>query len=245
MEIPAVFIGYVFVLLGLILGSFGNVVIARLPEGRSFGGRSECPRCNKTLRARELIPILSFALQRGRCRGCGAPIAWQYPLVEISSALLFLLALAHVEFVPFPALALGIAFLAMLLVVVIDTRTQMIPDILTLVLATSALSYRALLSDLTLMGALPGVVFLGALFLLSRGRWVGSGDIFLVGALGFLFPSALAATVMLLCAYILGGTYAAYILLRDGTHARGRLLPFGPFLVLGAFFAFFLPGLLL
>lgn len=245
MDIPADFIGFVFVLLGLILGSFGNVVIARLPEGRSFGGRSQCPRCTKTLRARELIPVLSFMLQRGRCRGCGAPIAWQYLLVEIASALLFLLALRHVGFAPLPGLALGSAFLVMLLIVLIDARTQMIPDMLTLVLAASALSYQAFVSDVTLVGAFPGVAFLGTLFLMGRGRWVGSGDILLAGALGFLFSSALAATVMLLCAYILGGAYAAYILLRDGAHARGRLLPFGPFLVLGAFFAFFLPGFLL
>ena len=82
-----------FFLLGLVLGSFGNVLICRLPEAVGIGGRSACPRCAATIRIRDLLPVVSFFLLRARCRSCGERISWQYPLVEIGSGVLFVYAL--------------------------------------------------------------------------------------------------------------------------------------------------------
>src|SRR5262245_8444849 len=86
-----------FVVLGLIVGSFLNVVIARLPEGRSlWGPRSMCPDCGAAIAWYDNVPVLSFVALRGRCRHCAMPISWQYPLTEAATALLF--GLAYVTF---------------------------------------------------------------------------------------------------------------------------------------------------
>lgn len=76
---------------GLIFGSFFNVVIFRVPRRMSLGHRSQCPSCEQVIRWYDNVPVLSFILLRGRCRRCGRSISWQYPLVEVSSALLFVL----------------------------------------------------------------------------------------------------------------------------------------------------------
>ncbi len=76
---------------GLVFGSFFNVVICRLPAGESLGSRSRCPGCGEAIRWYDNVPLLSFVLLRGRCRSCGMNISWRYPVVELSSALLFVL----------------------------------------------------------------------------------------------------------------------------------------------------------
>ena len=81
-----------FVVLGLVIGSFGNVLICRVPERESILGRSHCPRCKHMLSAWELIPVLSFVALGAKCRKCSAPISWQYPIVETITGLLFGLA---------------------------------------------------------------------------------------------------------------------------------------------------------
>lgn len=88
---------YIFIFLfGLIIGSFFNALIFRMRKGQSiWRGRSQCPRCQKTLRWFELIPILSFIIQKGRCRGCQKKIDWQYPLVELTAGILFLFGLCQ------------------------------------------------------------------------------------------------------------------------------------------------------
>src|SRR5262249_59411679 len=81
------------VVFGLVLGSFLNVVIARLPERRSlWAPRSACPGCGALIVWYDNIPVVSFALLRGRCRACAAPIPWRYPIVEAVTAALFALA---------------------------------------------------------------------------------------------------------------------------------------------------------
>ena len=76
---------------GLILGSFFNVCIYRMPLGKHLGKRSVCPDCGMMIRSYDNIPLVSFVVLKGRCRGCGSPISWRYPLVELSTALLFML----------------------------------------------------------------------------------------------------------------------------------------------------------
>jgi leader peptidase (prepilin peptidase)/N-methyltransferase len=118
-------------LLGLVIGSFLNVVIARLPGGKSLLGRSACPRCHAPIAARDNIPVLSFALLGRRCRACTAPIPWRYPLVEVSTAAAF--ALALLRFGLTPAFALASALLAALVAVTaIDLEHQIIPNPITL-----------------------------------------------------------------------------------------------------------------
>ncbi|HVW66519.1 MAG TPA: prepilin peptidase [Candidatus Peribacteraceae bacterium] len=228
--------GFLFVL-GAAFGSFGNVLILRMPKNESVNGRSHCPHCGHILSAWELIPILSFLFLRGRCKSCGKPIAWQYPLVELVAGLFFVLAGWWSNFLVPESILLGLVFWAMLLIAMIDARTQMIPDAFTVILLICAVAYRLLLHSLAFDGALVALVFFGGQWLLSRGQWVGSGDVFLAVALGFLLGSWVHLLLGLMAAYIIGALYVS-VLLGLGTMKRSQHVAFGPFLVMGALIAF-------
>src|SRR5262245_29554987 len=119
-------------LAGLVIGSFLNVVIARLPEGRSvWQPRSACLGCGTPLVWYDNIPIVSFAVLGGRCRACGKAISWRYPIVEAATGALF--ALAYLVLGPTPDLLVAAVFLAALVAIAaIDLDHQMIPDAITL-----------------------------------------------------------------------------------------------------------------
>ncbi len=223
-------------ILGLVFGSFGNVIVMRMPADKSINGRSHCPHCNRALTPIELIPLLSFAMQLRRCKGCGAVISWQYPLVELAGMALFLAAGVLASFSLFPSLALALALWAMLVIGMIDARTQLIPDVLTAVLAISALVYHFFLGHFLWSGALLALVFFGAQWLLSRGKWVGSGDILLGIALGLLLGSWQQVVVMMMAAYIFGALLVS-VLLGLGKISRTQNIAFGPFLVIGTLIA--------
>lgn len=222
--------------LGLVFGSFGNVIISRMPEDKTLHGRSHCPHCNRTLRAIELIPLLSFAIQLRRCRGCGVIISWQYPLVEIAGMLLFIGAGALVSYSFFPSFALALALWSMLVIGIIDARTQMIPDVLTVMLGMSALMYQLLAGQVVWSGALLAFLFFGLQWVASGGKWVGSGDIFLGVAIGFLLGTWEQMVVMLMSSYIVGALLVS-VLLGLGKMTRTQHIAFGPFLIAGAFIA--------
>lgn len=117
-------------LFGLVIGSFLNVVIVRLPEHESLLGRSACRHCGAPIAAHDNIPVLSFVLLFGRCRGCRARISWRYPLVEVGTAAAFIV--AFLRFGLTPAFALASALLAALIAVTaIDLEHQIIPDAIT------------------------------------------------------------------------------------------------------------------
>ena len=165
-----------FVLLfifGLIFGSFLNVISFRYqPEGKllsfkSLGGRSHCPNCKQILKWYELIPLLSFIVQRGKCRTCGMRISWQYPLVEFISGIIFLLPLyLYNPFIPnalliIQSLVWVLVFLIFLLLWTIDYRLYLIPDELNLGLAFLGIVLAVSNSFLDKLGLLPGS-FLGS-----------------------------------------------------------------------------------
>lgn len=230
--------GYAFfALLGLVLGSFGNVVIGRLPAGESLSGRSHCPHCNRTLGPLELVPVLSWVFLGARCRGCKKPISAQYPLVEIAAGALFALALHLAKFDPLPALATGIALWTMLMIGMIDWKTQLIPDALTIFLALCGVALSFLTGQYSLLAPAIGLAFFGLQWALSRGQWVGSGDVFLAGALALVLGNWEKTVLMLFLAYI-GGSVIVVALLVFGKIGRGAHLAFGPFLVAAAFVAF-------
>jgi prepilin signal peptidase PulO-like enzyme (type II secretory pathway) len=234
------------VLLGLVLGSFGTMVLHRMPQGESFGGRSHCPHCGHTLRLLELLPLVSFLLQRGRCRSCHQPISWRYPLFETLSALvLALLVLTHRETSLLELLVLGGTAELLLFIAFYDAETQRIPDSFTALLVLFALASHALpletvpLHELreAVLGLLTLLAFFGSLWILSRGSWIGSGDVFLGGAIGLLlgWPEVLVA---LLLTYSLGGITAAVFLLLGLVERKSRI-PFAPFLCSGALLLLF------
>lgn len=213
---------------GLAFGSFATVVVTRLPAGDTLGGRSRCPHCGRTLRAWELVPVLSRLWLRGSCGGCGARIPVLYAFLEVASALLFALAALSVPGAPAVAALLALTLWILLLIAVIDLRTTMIPDVLTIAFAVSGLLLALALHRASIAGPILGTAVFALQWRVSRGRWVGSGDVLLGGAIGMALGSWIDTLLALGLAYIIGAAVVSVALV---LRVRvGRAVPFGPFL---------------
>lgn len=234
---------------GLIVGSFLNVIIFRLKNGgRIILDRSKCLYCKKELQVLDLIPVLSFLFFQGRCRYCNKKISWQYPLVELVTALSFLLIFLNIDFlkINFPVFALWgditlflffVFILSSLIVIfVYDLRYYLIPDIILLpaIIVVVAILVLAVFSSYffvlgNFFGALVFSGFFLAQYLISKGKWVGGGDVKLGILLGLILGWKLALLCLFL-AYIAGALVASVlILLKKKT--RKDVIPFGPFLI--------------
>ncbi len=181
----------VFVLFGLVFGSFASLLSWRLPRGLPVVlSRSACASCRQPLSARDLIPLLGFFLQRGRCRRCGRRISRRYPVVELACALLFLLAFLLFG-VSLPAVLFAGFSFALLVILVADLETYIIPDSMVLLVAALGIVWRMQVSpglgDAFLGVLLGGGLTLGlrALFLLLRRRQgLGLGDVKFIAVSG-------------------------------------------------------------
>lgn len=233
------------VCLGLIVGSFLNVVIHRLPREESlWWPGSRCPACNASIRPWDNIPILSFLLLRGRCRRCGAGIAWRYPLVEGLTAALFALSFDAVG--PVPQLLPLLAFQCGLIVIsFIDLDHLVIPNGVTLPGIPLGLLAGALWGDPPLLDRLLGcltgagflylVLFYGSV--LYGQEAMGEGDLNLIAYVGaFLGWRAVVITILVAC---LTGSAVGLGLIGLGRLGRRQHMPFGPFLALGALVALY------
>ncbi|MBI3618844.1 prepilin peptidase [Candidatus Peregrinibacteria bacterium] len=225
-------------LLGLTFGSFGNVLLCRLPKNRTILGRSACPHCRKKLRAWELIPVVSFLLLRGRCARCSAEISLRYPLVELTSGLLFLAAFLHEGAFGFSTILLMFALWLLLLIALCDLDTGLIPDGLNVPLVICAMLFTFFHSGVMLSGISLALFFFGGQWLLSRGRWIGSGDVILGAGIGALLGSWTAVLVFLFLAYV-SGAFAASVFLLTHRKTTADTLVFGPFMAIGAMGALF------
>lgn len=241
-------------LAGLCVGSFLNVVIHRLPLGRSlvFPG-SACPSCNAKIAWFDNIPLLSFLFLRGRCRFCKAKISWQYPAVELLTGLLLLA--VFVVFGPTRQTLVKFASLAALVALsVIDIKSYVLPDKITLPgIFFGLLAVPILSAPDWSIGSLAGAyreAFVGSavggwlLFLVGViGDWVfrkesmGGGDIKLAGMIGAFLGWKLVILSFLLASALgaLGGILTMFI----RGWGKGTVIPFGPYLALGAGIAVF------
>ncbi len=222
------------VLFGLVIGSFLNVVVARLPEGRSlWAPRSACPRCGAALAWHDNIPLLSFARLRGRCRACGMPIAWRYPIVEAATGALF--GAAFARFGATPEFVAAIVLLAALVAITaIDLQHQIIPDAITLPGVVTGVLANVATRSVSVVDSLLGIAVGGGLFLviiLVSGGGMGGGDMKLGAMLG-AFLGWKVALLALFFAVLFGGG-VAIVLLISGARGRKDPVPFGPFLALG------------
>ncbi|CAN5465069.1 A24 family peptidase [soil metagenome] len=222
--------------LGLIIGSFLNVVAYRLPRKESLATPgSRCPHCKHPVRAYDNVPVLSWLLLRGRCRDCGEPVSKRYPVVEALTAALFAAIVAvHVE--DDARLVLGIVLVAFLVpLTLIDIDLRLLPDrlmapaaVLALVLGT-ALDPGGEIERLIAAGA-AGTFFFVAWYVKPGG--MGFGDVKLVAVLGLFLGRSVAVAVF--TALIAGVLVGAVVMRRKGV-AEGRktAVAFGPFLALG------------
>ena len=223
-------------ILGLVVGSFLNVVIARLPAGGSlWRPGSSCPTCGAAIAWHDNIPVLSFVLLRGRCRACRAAISWHYPAVELATAGLF--ALAYGRFGLTAEFGLAAALLAALVAItVIDLQHQVIPDAITLPGVVVGFVANFVLGRIgwldSVLGILVGggifwVVLQGSLVVLGQ-EGMGGGDVKLGAMLG-AFLGWQATLVAVFLAVVAGGL-VALALLSLGRARRKDPIPFGPFL---------------
>lgn len=230
---------WIVVLLGLAVGSFLNVVIARLPEHRSLvRPRSSCPSCSAPIAWYDNVPVLSFVLLRGRCRACGARISWRYPAVELATGALF--AAAYWRFDLGVDFALAVALLAALLAVTaIDLQHQIIPDAITIPGTLAGLAATVAAGRLSWLDAVAGVLLGGGIFwliltasLVLTGReGMGGGDVKLGAMLG-AFLGWKVTLLAIFLAVVLGGALALVLLALRVT-GRKEPIPFGPFLAAG------------
>lgn len=230
-------------LLGLLIGSFLNVVIFRVPRGESIvKPGSHCTACGHALHAWELIPVVSFLIQKRQCRSCQSPISWRYPVVELLTGILFFLtaSLSLSTGIHLARLIINLVFVAVLIsLAFIDLDTFRLPDVLTLPLLGLGLLGAFLIpgnpggweSVLSALGA--G----GSFWIIARvyPQGMGLGDVKLVAALGaFLgFPSIFLAVFM--GSFV--GAFIGIFLLFAGRKRFRQQIPFGPYLALGAIFA--------
>lgn len=226
-------------LFGLCVGSFLNVVIGRLPAGRSIvRPGSSCPRCGSLIAWYDNLPIVSFLLLRARCRSCRESISWRYPTVELLCAVLFVM--AYVRFGPGLHLASALVLLSALVAITgIDLDHQIIPDLLSLPgvafglllsLAPGAIGWKASVLGV-LVGAGVFLVIIGASSLALGQPGMGGGDVKLGAMLGAFLGWKLAL-LSILISVLVGGLLAG-ALLATGRKGRKDPIPFGPFLALG------------
>ena len=225
---------------GLVVGSFMTVAVHRIPAGESIvSPRSRCPSCGATIGARDNVPVISWLLLRGRCRRCGARISVLYPVLELSTA--GLVVLAAIRY-PDPWQAVLVAGLLALMpgIAVIDLRHRIIPNRLTYpaLLASAVLIVLAWLIDDAVDPVRAAIGFLlygGGLFVVAAvSRGMGMGDVKLAALIGLVLGSLGLGFVGVAAgaAIVLGGL-GAVVALAMGK-GRKSAIPFGPYLAAGA-----------
>lgn len=268
------------ILLGLTAGSFINALVWRLERQANetktkramrslrgkilkvFGkqptdkysimrGRSMCPKCEKKLTAIELIPVLSWMVQKGRCRNCNKPISVQYPIVELVTALLFVSI-----YIRFGTETTGdvttmvfwlISSVFLVALALYDIKWLILPNILVYPLIIISLVHIGVLSLISgdtfiIREAFYGALALGgtftAIFYLSKAKWIGGGDV----KLGYFIGLALGWQLSLLALFFAswaGLLLFAVLLVAKKVETRGSQIPFGPLLIAGTYFALF------
>lgn len=242
-----------FSILGLITGSFLNVVILRGIAKEKLNGRSHCPFCKQKLSIKELIPVASFIAQKGQCSRCKEKISWQYPLVEIITAFIFTATLwfwtKNIIFFNFytffSIILLLVGLAAAIIITVADLRFKIIPNGPLLILMGLGIYLTAQKwyyygwwpagADFT--ASLVLALFLGSIWFFSQGQMMGFGDPKLIFATSLIlgFPASLTAFAF---TFWLGGVVSIGLL---ALHAYGlkSQIPLGPFIIAGSMLAYF------
>lgn len=265
MHHPPLIVWLIVLITGLCLGSFLNVVITRLPVMLMQHWRSEaraaleldnepsprfnlaipgsmCPRCEAPIAWHDNLPLIGWLKRRGRCAACQKPISIQYPLVEMAAGLLALAVLA-LHGLTAESLFTYSACLMLLALAVIDFRTQLLPDVITLPLLWAGLLFQLLFQPFMLpnavMGAMIGYLSLWSfywLFKLVTGKeGMGYGDFKLLAALGAWLGWSFLPLILVLSAGL--GAIVGLVAQACSPHLRGTPLPFGPFLALAGWVA--------
>lgn len=242
MDLYYLYLLFILFIFGIFIGSFLNVLIDRLSTNRPFvKERSECESCHHLLGPLDLIPLFSFLVLRGRCRYCNAKIPGRLFAIELLTGIVFVA--AGLLYLPFTLLLVYslIVFSIGIVIFFADIQYGIIPNLMVVLLILVSLVYRGysepstLLS--TLISALCAFGFFLALFLLTRGRGMGMGDVKLAFAMGLLlgFPGIV---IGLYIAFLTGAAISLILIICRKKKLKKDTIPFGPFMVIGALVAF-------
>lgn len=231
---------FVFFLFGSLLGSFGNVVIARWPKGESLvRPRSHCPQCKKTLTWYELVPILSWIFLRGRCLGCRAKISARYPLVEALTGALFVS--VYLQYgLTWTALELCLLSFGLVTVSFIDHDHYLLPDLFTLSGIVIGLVGAVFNPERDFLSAMGGVLLGGGFlwsiaylyFVFRKQEGMGGGDIKLLAWIGAVLGWKAIPFVILVSSLV--GSVAGLLSGFKSSEGMKKVIPFGPFLAIAA-----------
>lgn len=242
---------FFFFVFGTIIGSFLNVVILRLKKNKSIVKTpSHCPRCRRKLRCFELIPIVSFFIQKGKCRRCHKKISWQYPLVEFFTGLIFLLIVLYFPDFSFYGIV-NIAYLMIIssflvVVFVYDFKYYLVSDKIIYPAIFISLLYDVYLALITnqfsvFFSSILGAIAMGGFFLfwvlISGGKWMGVGDIKIGILLGLIFGIYQLFTALFL-AFFVGSIISLVLIILKKKKLKSEI-PLGPFLTGAAFITLF------
>ena len=249
----------IFLIIGLIIGSFINAVVYRLNTAETLWERSHCPKCKKKIRWHDNIPLLSFVLLSARCRDCGEKISWQYPVTELVTGIIF--ALIGTYFFDsfdtatwFSTLHYLVVFTILMIIFVYDLKYMEIPMIILwmgvawtiayLLFAdwqtfSSAMGFFSLNIVSGIIGGMAAFAFFYALAAYSKETWMGMGDAYL-GLLAGLVMGWPKILIALMLAFTIGAIVSIILVVMQKKTVKSQV-PFAPFLVVGMLAAILLP----
>ncbi len=247
-SLPAAFWAVCAFVVGLLVGSFLNVIIERVPSGRSIGGRSACPACGSEIAWFDNIPVASWIALRAKCRSCGSRISARYPLVELGTAALFVISLWRFGYTANTLVSI-VLLSTLLALALIDYDCQRLPNpiVLTLALMSALIIVGASVASWrwrpAIEAAIAGVVSFGVFAAIAELSYVATkrvgmawGDVKLAGAiglsLGFIGPRFVV--VAFFAAFVTGAIGGIALILFAGGNRRSTV-PFGVYLAVGAF----------
>ncbi len=251
-------------ILGLLIGSFLNVLVDRLPRGEYvIQGRSRCDKCKKILKGHDLIPLLSFVFLKGKCRYCNARLSFFYPIIEITTGIMFAITtlfifngsqflisnfkfLINSQFLNFQLLISLVYYLfivsSLIVIFFTDLKYGIIPDKIVFpaifVSAFYLLTINYQLLTINFLSAVGACLFFLILYLITKGRGMGFGDVKFAFLMGLVlgFPNI---AVALYTAFLTGAIVGCILIVWRKKRAFGTSIPFGPFLVIGTLIAIF------
>lgn len=258
MDTLSLILSFIF---GAVIGSFLNVVSLRFNTGIGLGGRSMCMSCGTQLTWKELLPIVSFAAQKGSCKKCKSKISWQYPLIEAAAGAVFVLILYFFPPVSMLAAIHTAVYLVtaclLLVITVYDVRHKIIPDQFVYVFALLALANLFISSsDASVTSAAAGALWqmpsyfallagplialpFAFLWLVSRGRWMGLGDAKLALGIGWLLGISGGVNAVILAFWIAAAVSVIWLFATYRRFKPRTEVPFGPYLILGMYLVLF------
>lgn len=248
----------IFFILGIIIGSFLNVVVARFNTGRSLNGRSACMMCQTKLKWYDLIPLFSFLTLKGRCRTCQTKISFTYPTVEFITGLVFFslflkfqdILLQSVLSFAITYVFYAVVFSILIVISVYDLKHKIIPDFFSIMFGVFCFAGMFLFvnngfiifsphapSMFELLSGIFVALPFALLWLVSRGAWMGFGDAKLALGIGWLLGIRLAFSAVAM-AFWGGAIIGVFLIIFSKKYGMKSEIPFAIYLALGTFFAF-------